>query len=248
MKNMLKDFKKNMTIVAIAFLIVGGVLIAFPTETGFVASYVCGAVAIFYGVTHIIAYFSMKFPFETYRFDLVQGLAGVVLGLYVVMFPAIVFDLLPIGLGIAMIVDSVIKLQNAIDLFRLKYEQWWIILIFSLVGVLLGILMIYYPFMTYLSIMTFIGIGLLVEGVLDLVTIFILSKRFEKAEAEMEAAASAVEPESKTTETMVEAAKQAVQEPMDNEQGVDFINIDTLSQNGPKPSTIVEEKPEEPIQ
>lgn len=246
MKNMLKDFKKNMTIVAIAFLVVGGVLIAFPTETGFVASYVCGAAAIFYGVTHIIAYFSMKFPFETYRFDLVQGLAGVILGLYVVMFPAVVFDLLPIGLGIAMIVDSVIKLQNAIDLYRLKYEQWWIILIFALVGVLLGVLMIYYPFMTYLSIMTFIGIGLLIEGVLDLVTIFILTKRFEQAEADMEAAAKGVEPTSEVEETV--EAEVEVEEPEVQEEEVGFINVDSLSQSGPKETPNIEKKPEDPIQ
>lgn len=186
MLDMIKDLKRNMILLAIFYLILGLILVVFPKVSGYAICYLIGGLAIIYGVFHLILYQRTKSPFVNYRYDLVQGILGAAIGIYVIMVPEILIGTLPVVLGIVVMVDSIVKIQNAWDLKRLGYDRWWIVMIVAVISVVLGILMVFYPFAAYLSVIVFVGISLIINGISDLVTIFILSKKVKDFKSKVE--------------------------------------------------------------
>lgn len=122
----------------------------------------------------------------TYQYHLVKGIIGIVIGVYVLMVPEVLIATLPTAMGLIVLVDSVIKIQNAVDLKRMRYNRWWLVLLGALITLLFGFLMIFYPFTAYFSIIIFVGASLIVNGVCDLVTIFILQKKIKEFKKEVE--------------------------------------------------------------
>ncbi len=186
MLDLIKELKKNMVLVSIFYLLVGIILVAFPQTSGTFICYVIGALAIFYGVVHGIIYFTQKVEYVTYQYHLVKGIIGIVIGVYVLMVPEVLIATLPTAMGLIVLVDSVIKIQNAVDLKRMRYNRWWLVLLGALITLLFGFLMIFYPFTAYFSIIIFVGASLIVNGVCDLVTIFILQKKIKEFKKEVE--------------------------------------------------------------
>mgnify|MGYP002731265224 CR=1 FL=1 len=58
--------------------------------------------------------------------------------------------------------------QTAIDLAKRKGEKWWLLLLFSLVSIALGVLLIWHPFGAAVSVVMLCGVLLIVEGALNL--------------------------------------------------------------------------------
>lgn len=179
MLELLKEAKKNMILLAVSCIILGLVLVVYPKVSGVVMCYLIGGFALVYGLVHLIAYIRARLPMMSYRYDLVQGIFGMAMGIYILMYPQTLIELLPVVLGLIVLVDSIVKIQHAWDLKRLGYEQWWIVLIGALAMIVLGFLMINYPFTAYLSIVMFTGMSLIVNGVVDLVTIIILNNKLK---------------------------------------------------------------------
>ena len=59
-------------------------------------------------------------------------------------------------------------------------------MIVAVISVVLGFLMAFYPFAAYLSVIVFVGISLIINGISDLVTIFILSKKVKDFKSKVE--------------------------------------------------------------
>ena len=187
MLEMIKQLKKNMILFAAFYLILGIVLVVYPEASGIAICYLVGALAIAYGAIHLFIYFKSEVPVVAYRYDLVQGIIGIGVGIYIIFDPELLISTLPIVLGWIVIVDSIIKVQNSWDLKRMGYERWWMVLIGALITAIFGFMMVFYPFEAYFSVIIFVGISLIVNGICDLVTIFILTKKVkefkEKAES-----------------------------------------------------------------
>lgn len=177
MLEMIKEIKKNMILLAIGCMVLGLVLLVYPKVSGIVICYLIGVLALAYGLVHLVAYARARLPMMSYRYDLVQAIFGVGIGTYVLLYPKTLIEMLPVVLGLIVLIDSIVKLQHAWDLKRLGYEEWWIILLGALVMIVLGLLMINYPFAAYLSIVMFTGMSLMVNGAIDLATIAVLSSK-----------------------------------------------------------------------
>lgn len=186
MLEMIKELKKNMVLLAVFYLVLGIVLVAYPKASGIVICYLIGGLAIAYGIVHLVMYFKTKMPIVTYRYDLVHGIMGTGIGIYIIAVPEVLIGTLPVVLGLIVIIDSIVKIQNAWDLKRMGYERWWLVLVGALITVLFGILMVFYPFAAYLSVIIFVGISLIVNGICDLATIFILTKKVKEFKEKVE--------------------------------------------------------------
>ena len=174
MLDMIKELKKNMILLAVFYLILGIILVLFPEGSGYAICYLIGGLTIIYGIFHLVLYQRTKSPFVTYRYDLVQGIIGLAIGIYVMI------------LGVVVMIDSIVKIQNAWDLKRMGYDRWWLVMIGALVTLVFGLLMVFYPFTVYLSVIVFVGISLIVNGVSDLITIFILNKKVKEFKSKVE--------------------------------------------------------------
>ena len=183
---MIKELKKNMILLAVFYLILGIILVLFPEGSGYAICYLIGGLTIIYGIFHLVLYQRTKSPFVTYRYDLVQGIIGLAIGIYVIIVPEILIETLPVVLGVVVMIDSIVKIQNAWDLKRMGYDRWWLVMIGALVTLVFGLLMVFYPFTVYLSVIVFVGISLIVNGVSDLITIFILNKKVKEFKSKVE--------------------------------------------------------------
>lgn len=182
---MLEKMKRTILFLSIFSLVLGAILILYPAATSTMICYIIAAFAIVYGCIHLFVYYKNRIMF-TVRFELVQGILGVAVGLYIFMFPHIILKVIPVILGFVVVFDSIMKLQSAYDLWKIGYPKWWSVLITALIGMVLGLLMIFYPFETTNAIVIFIGFSLFANGVCDLVYLYVITKKLEKFQESLE--------------------------------------------------------------
>lgn len=181
----IKEIKRNMILLSIFYLVLGFILVAYPDTSGAIICKVLASFIFLYGIIHIVIHFVFRVPF-VFKFDLIQGILGVGLGIYIFMFPDFIMTILPIVLGIIVILDSLMKIQSAFDLKSIGFVQWKYLLIVSCIALICGILMIFYPFASLLTIIQFVGFVLIFNGIYDLIHIVILSLKFKQYKKEVE--------------------------------------------------------------
>ncbi len=180
MNKLLKDYKRDYIFLSIGYIVLGVLLLFMPETSGRIMCYILAAISAFFGITHIIAYMNQKYPYEVYRFDLVYGIVGLAGGAFIFIRPDALINFLPIVLGIIVFIDSIVKVQHAVDLKRMGYESWWIILILALCMSGVGLLMIMYPFSTFMTVVMFSGICLIVNAIVNLYAVFTLTKTVDE--------------------------------------------------------------------
>lgn len=206
MKKMLSELRRDFILLSLSCIAIGALLLCFPETAGTMIAYLCAAVLVVYGALHIIAYCIHKVPGDVYRFDLVTGLIGLVLGIYICIRPELLVSFFPLVLGIVILVDSFVKLQNAIDLLRMEDKSWWFILLLSIVTGVLAVLMLANPFTTAELLLIFVGVSLIANGVIDLIAIFRLTHRIKRVTRTLQEEADAL---SSVEFTVTDAAQPA---------------------------------------
>ena len=120
--------------------------------------------------------------------DMALGLGWIIGGAAVIIFKGLLVSLLPILFGMVMLVGGVIKIQSTLGFRRMNAGRWYLELISAAISVVLGFLILANPFSTALLLMRVIGVSLIIEGVMDLISRvaykrardrFIIEARFE---------------------------------------------------------------------
>ena len=173
MLQMLKSIKWNVIAVGIIYLVLGGFLIADPDATIELVCLMVGIAVILAGAFQILRYFVRSegdiFP----QLGLVFGAVCVAVGVFLVSSGEVVLSILPVLFGIFVLCDSVVRIQEALELRRGGWKGWPRYLLLGAVSVGLGLVMIFNPFATLKTLVQFAGIALCVEGLIHLAgTIF----------------------------------------------------------------------------
>lgn len=174
----LKKFKTAFIIFSIFYIVLGFVLIARPETSARAICRVFGALILILGVIRVIRYFAGNDFADQFRFDLARGILAVMFGIFMLIAPNAVIVALPVLLGLAIIIDSVLRLQLSIDLKRLQYEKWWLGLVLALVTGVLGAMLLFNPFAGSVALTMYIGISLVIDGIVNLWALIFLIKQF----------------------------------------------------------------------
>ena len=183
------DHKKSFLITSGCYLILGLVLLFFPQIDEMKICYALGGITVLMGLIYIIIYFARPTFTDVYRLDFVYGAVFMAGGVYAIAQPFVVAQWLYIIVGLAICVDSLIKLQNAIDLKRLNSSIWWAVLMMSLVTGTMGVMLLFAKTYAFVTPTQFIGISLIVDGIINIISFTTLAvnlKRLRKAKAEPE--------------------------------------------------------------
>ena len=86
------------------------------------------------------------------------------------------FPVLTVLYGVATLVTAFGRLQWTADLLRLKHKYWFIALISTVLSLVLAILIISNPFSSTAALWVFIGVSMIVEAVVDTVTLIFEKK------------------------------------------------------------------------
>lgn len=202
-KNLLRSVKTRLVITALVVIAIGVLFVLKPGTSGIWICYIVGAALCVSGVVRFITYFLGDFRKNFGSFDLVWGAALLLCGVYILVRPSLLYGLLTTAFAIFLVVDGVLKLQYAIDLYRMKAKGWWFVLAVALVMGVLGVVALFNPFATMVTLMTFLGITLIADGVMDLVSIayvHAVAKRVEQVVDDAYAAATAIETDGEVKE------------------------------------------------
>lgn len=165
MKELLAALNRGNTVAALIFLVLGLFLLIFPEVSGSVICYLIAAALLLDGVRHTICYFRDQLSEALAGYDLALGGCELLLGLFVLIRPAVMLKMLPVCLGLALLVSGVIRLQRAFDLRRAGFGPWRTVLILGATVAMLGLLMLIDPFSTAKVLLVFLGISMVINAV-----------------------------------------------------------------------------------
>ena len=151
-------------------------LLIWPNISATVLCYVMSAVLLAVGVFRIVCYVQRGFSSIFHVYELPLGILDVLMGVYGFARSQSVVLILPVIIGILILVDSLFQLQASIDLRRLGVPGWGLSLALSILSVAFALLLVMNPFEGSRTLMIFIGLSMMVDGVQILSYIICASK------------------------------------------------------------------------
>lgn len=160
--------KTSYIIMSALFCVLGFVLIAFPGISVSFVGIAAGIMLIAFGVVKLVGYFSKDLYRLAFQFDLAFGALLVVLGIVILTNPESALSFLCMMLGIVIMADGFFKLQSSLDARRFGLRSWWAMLGLGVCAGLMGAALLVWPDKSAQVMMILLGVGLLVEGILNL--------------------------------------------------------------------------------
>ena len=177
----MKFLKNNWAVLLTAlFLIAVGILLL-VNPAGFTVSFIMafGILLFVLGVFDMIKYFRAE-PMEAMKGSaFFSGLTLIAAGCFCFFMPDWFLDVFPalaVIYGIFQILIGFRKVQRVVDALRLKASGWPLLAISAAVTLVFGLWITLNPEMAWISVWTFTGIALIVEGVLDLAVVIMQSR------------------------------------------------------------------------
>lgn len=192
---MAKKLKWNLILMSVFYLALGIFLLMMPGTALNVVCYALGGVVLLCAAVQLVRYFAVERGVFQSQLTLISGIICLALGAFLIIRSDIVVNILPIVFGLFVIFDSLGRVQNALELRRCGYGSWKGFLLLALLSVALGVLMIADPFGAMETLVMAIGIILIVEGALNLLSALytmIAVRRFAKLHPETQSVLEAV--------------------------------------------------------
>lgn len=178
MKELFKRYNIFKAIMSAVLIILGICLICIPNATLLSICYFAAGFVVFYGVCSVVNYFI--YSIEPYGF--IKGLCATTLGIVAIIFaPQIVSaHVFAVIVGIFLLVSGFVKIQTAMDYRSYGFKFWWTNLIYSAVLVVYSIVMMCYPFQAQRIFLIVFGVELVVDGIMEMVSLFVLKGKVRK--------------------------------------------------------------------
>lgn len=163
--------KLGYILISILLCVLGIVLITVPDFSASLFCRIGGLLLILFGLIKIVGYCSKDLYRLAFQYDLAFGILLIALGAILIFRAEAMLHVIWVFLGIFILADALLKIQIAIDSKVFGIRQWWLILVAAIVTGTVGFLLILRPSESTRIIMTLLGISLLSEGIMNLVTI-----------------------------------------------------------------------------
>ena len=180
---------KNMTslVTAVIELAIGILLLVDPTifTSGLVI--LSGIVLCLVGIWSVISYFRMDAVTAARGSSLAIGLGAIALGVALLINTRVLMDMttvLTLLLGVVILASSLVKVQQMVNMLRLKIQRWYLCAITAGVTMAIGIMILWNPFATTDILWIFLGVMLIVDALLDLVSVVFGQKDKQAPQAE----------------------------------------------------------------
>ena len=160
----MKRIKALYITISILSLLVGIALVIWPGASVITICYVVGSAAILVGAVRLAGYFSKDSYNLNFQFDFAMGLVFLILGTVLIFHPGDTVAVLHFSVGILVLVDSVFKLQTALDAKHFGLKKWWVMLLCALLCAGLGLVLVILSFRTAEILVRVTGAALAVNS------------------------------------------------------------------------------------
>lgn len=165
MKETMKRIKADVILSALVCIVLGIVLLVWPSETIDIFCRVLAVGLIIMGVVDLGSYFMNR---SIHPFAGVLGFIVVLVGIWIFIQPESIVSLVPIVIGVILCVHGIQDLKLAMETKGNGYEKWWSMLIIAAISLVFGVLCIVNAFGMVKLALQFIGIALIYDGISDL--------------------------------------------------------------------------------
>jgi uncharacterized membrane protein HdeD (DUF308 family) len=107
-----------------------------------------------------------------------RGLAAILFGVLAFAWPGITLFVLVLFFGAYMLVDGIFAIVAAVRAAG-EEDRWWLLLIQGILGVLAGLVAIFWPGLTALALLYFIAAWAIVTGIMEIVAAIRLRREIE---------------------------------------------------------------------
>lgn len=166
----------------IVFIIFGVYLILKPELSLTIICRLAGVLFVIYGIVKISGYFSKDIYELAFQFDFAMGLFSLAIGCALIFFVNGVITSFITFMGVVILIDAVFKIQTSLDARRFGLNKWWLILLIAILAAAAGFLLIIYPKRISRLIIMFIGVNLIIDGILNLWIVIYTVKSLRRAE------------------------------------------------------------------
>lgn len=169
----MKSFGKKSTLIpTILYMLIGAVLLIFPSISATVFCWGLGGVLIVYGLLHLYRFWQAKQQKLAVEGELAVCLLLCLLGLLCISAPRLVLSLLPFLLGGLLLVMGLIRIPAVREAFSLKLPGRWLFVLKVAVPLALGIVLLVNPFGLVTGLISFFGLCLMINGILELLCLW----------------------------------------------------------------------------
>ena len=169
--NRIKAAKIGYIAISIALCVLGIILLAVPDFSAVLLCRIGGVIMILFGVVKIVGYCSKDLYRLAFQFDLASGILLIALGIILIIRTDSMMVIMCAIMGVYVLADALLKIQIAMDSRAFGLQKWWLILSAAILTGIVGFLLIFRPTESTQVIMILLGLTLLTEGVLNLITI-----------------------------------------------------------------------------
>lgn len=177
-KKFFTKLKWEKLVTAIVAIVLGIVFVADPNGSGDAVCKVAGVAMIVLAAAMLIRYITSARLFPE---NLIFSAVLLLLGIFFIARSGVVMTVLGLFFGIFLVIDGTSKIRDGIDAAKAKIQGCWIWFLLALLTIVLGVLVMFGE-----SVMTLLGVSLIVDGVSDIVTTLWLSAGVRKVKKEIE--------------------------------------------------------------
>ncbi|MDO4302547.1 MAG: DUF308 domain-containing protein [Bacillota bacterium] len=164
----LRKIKIIYSALAAIFILLGICMVMKPGLSLTIICRLAGVLFVIYGIVKIGGYFSKDIYELAFQFDFAMGLFSLAIGCALIFFVDGILLFFPTFMGVVILIDAVFKIQTSLDAKRFGLQKWWLILLLAVLAGIAGFLLIIYPQRTSQLIIMFVGLNLIIDGLLNL--------------------------------------------------------------------------------
>ena len=187
MRKLLKQLKWETLLTAALYIVLGVVALVIPDTMVKTLGYLIGILLILAGAVSMICYLLREASQNYYRNDFGYGLVSIAVGILFLYKVEWIISLVPVILGVLVVASGCRKLQDVIDMKRLGYGNWMMVLILAVVNVVMGAALIVNSLDAALFFLQLMGAGLIFSGVTDCASCLYLAGKVKKYFEDLEA-------------------------------------------------------------
>lgn len=179
---MLRKFRASSYAVSIVYIIVGIIMLLNPSFVSHAVNYVIGGLVIIYGLIYSVSLYQKGSGELHGSFDFLAGVICISFGLFLIVYPEVLFSLIPFCTGVIIFMDAVRFVFNSITMRKVGFSLWKLYIIIGLVFLAFAIVVIVNAKDISLLLIRIIGGFLIVDALLD---VFMATKLKNKSANQM---------------------------------------------------------------
>lgn len=186
MKELFKRTTTSIILSSIAAFIIGLIMAVVPNLSLQVIGITIGIYVIVHGITLITLNFvshNVYIPF----YGIASGILSIIVGLILVAMPNILSVIFAIALGIWIILSSVNVISIAVTVKK-TVSNWSLWLLLGIIDLICGIIILFNPFASSLSIVVLGGIIIMIHSIISIIGMIMLKKNVKEVAKALEAA------------------------------------------------------------